>query len=638
MITLESWFLFLLANSVLLAGANAVACALSRPGDILSERLVLTGLAWLALATVLVLGVGLAGMLRPYPLCAAALLAGGGLGFGLRRWSRPLWPETRQGLAAFAGCGDAVLAVAVLVFLFQALSTLVRIWYLPPLVWDSYSYHLPPVAQWLQLGGIPLELPGSVARINFQTLGMSLLNAWFTVFLGNPVLVELPQFLWWLILIPTGQALLVRAGVAPARALLFALAGAFVPACLLQSGTTQDHLALGVSFLAGVGFLDAFAKEGNPRRLLAAGMALGLCLGYKLSAPLHVLVAAGSVLALRPRRLLAAWRRAPRSAAWSGVAAFGVALVLGGWWYIKNLALYGRLQGGVLALAGKRGENDMAAGASILAANLGDFLARISDTGNLLDADLAAVSGFGPQFASLGIAALALAVPAALAGRRRGRDGLAVPLVAAMGLTLAYFSFYYSNNQYRLFLFLPVAAVWALPASLEALDFSLASAPGRVARGVALACIVWSAVAVLPVGLSMPHLVRACVAGPPESRVAANVSRYMYRLAAQRFLANAVPGNPAVAYAGHRDSWTWQYYGAGLAGRAVAVPRRLLRLEGSGPDPHLAPSPEMKSLLRRERAAFYVSTPTDNRAPAPVADPEFLEIVPGLYYYKGAVR
>lgn len=138
-------------------------------------------------------------------------------------------------------------------------------------------------------------------------------------------------------LVPCLAFTLRRIGVGRAAALVGASAVFLVPQLALVSGSvTNDTLAVGAGALTIAACAAAMFTPGR-RTILWAGLALGLALWTKGTLiPLGLVVFLSFVLNPRRGTLM---RRAGQ-----GIAAGLIGLAVGGWWWARNLLLYGALQ------------------------------------------------------------------------------------------------------------------------------------------------------------------------------------------------------------------------------------------------------------------------------------------------------
>ncbi len=329
-----------LGVNLLLALAAWAAANRFLPDRGLAERLLAAALFFLSqiALTGLLLGLVFAA-LRPLPWLAvnAALAV-------------PLLAWGRSGLASsfaaagrsLAGLGREALArrpltgLLVLLFLLQAVLLLAKIHTLPPDVGDVYSYHLHPAVEWGQQGRIT-DVDSPVRRVNRNPYTPKLLHLWATL-AGDSRWVELPQFLFGLLVPLAVYALLTGLGVARANALRYGLLAFFTPVVLIESRTCQDHLVLTAATLLALLYTVHLAYSRRVREALLLGLALGWVLGSKISGP-QVLAVLG--LARWLCRSLDAPPRLSRLKRYGLplLGAAGLALLLGGYWYVKDAAI-----------------------------------------------------------------------------------------------------------------------------------------------------------------------------------------------------------------------------------------------------------------------------------------------------------
>ena len=360
------------------------------------RRTVDTVSAWLVvLATqfcLIVLGVGLAGQLRPAPL----LLAAGVVAFAQVLWSLTRGRATarRTGRAVWGALGRAarrpwrhpiLLALGLLV-LAQYLWRLAIAVRFPVLDWDGNTYHLISVDNWVQNEAVTHSPQSVFADVYPQN--SELITAWGATFLHSTWLAGLTQFLFVAMGFAAVVGIASNAGARRSGALFAGLLFAATPILLVQVGSGYVDIAASATVLvAWQLILSAYDLRGeSPRRLvpqfLVAGLAVGMMLGTKssnvLGAVMAVLIAVFVLLSLwrvlRPpepappppgpggpatesptgggvtvltapapattrvmavRQRFGTWAVAPLS------ALLIPAVVVGGFWYVRNLVTYG---------------------------------------------------------------------------------------------------------------------------------------------------------------------------------------------------------------------------------------------------------------------------------------------------------
>ncbi|RMH21506.1 MAG: hypothetical protein D6698_02695, partial [Gammaproteobacteria bacterium] len=360
------------------------------------------------------------------------------------RYRRPFYTSLGHGMNRLLAEKDRWLYVFLGLLILQVLLNLVKAFVLPVHVWDSFTYHASPAPMWYQLGQIPLQLDVPVTRINGKALGITVLMYWYFIFLKDSVLVNLPQTVMSIVLILVTFAACRQCGVSRGWSLKISTLIYFLPVVLLHSVTTQDHLSINTAFLCALFFMREWAKKGGKGNLLLAGVAIGLMMQFKINAVIYFPILGLAFLYLlwereKSVRKVFSLKRLGRPVAVLGV----VAITVGGYWYGKNLYVYGDVFGRLFA-PGERGvyevyepipdkgnqgvltnlsggqkslrvqENAVSSSGaarrfvktSKFVENLRNFPGRILDARYMFEPDISSVSGFGPQFFIFGLVAL----------------------------------------------------------------------------------------------------------------------------------------------------------------------------------------------------------------------------------------
>lgn len=176
---------------------------------------------------------------------------------------------------------DILLFVLLSLFIFQVTLTVIKIYYLPPHVGDVLSYHLHPVAEWFQQAKLTNYMDSPVYRGNQNPLGAKYLHLWFILFNGEITWIELPQFLFGLMLAFTTYSLMLRLNVVRRIAMRMAVLIYFVPTVLLQSRTCQDHLIHAACSMAALLFLVDIVFKHRHDRIVFLGLTLAYLFGIK---------------------------------------------------------------------------------------------------------------------------------------------------------------------------------------------------------------------------------------------------------------------------------------------------------------------------------------------------------------------
>lgn len=344
----------------------------------------------------------LAGIATPPVLVGGlALVTALAIFLARRAGVRPSWSIPRVVDATSLGFAitAAVASIAIV-----AAAYLLPVWQ-----YDSLNYHLPFVNLVLQEGtssAVPLDL----RYVGTYPHAIEWIFVAMRATLPDDRLVDLAQAPFGVLGAAVIAALGRQLGARPSVAFAAAVAWLVMPAVLLQLPTNYIDVATATSYLLAAYFLLRPTIEA--RHLCAAGMAIGLFLGSKPSAPLGTMVLVAVLLV-----------RVARSSAWTaGGAACLLALGLGVESYVQGLLVFGNpvwpveVHLGPIHLPGPQTmEAVLSSGAGTERAH-GSLLARVVASWTSLYAtpvfDMR-VGGFGP----LGL--LALPVAAVAIVRRR---------------------------------------------------------------------------------------------------------------------------------------------------------------------------------------------------------------------------
>lgn len=262
--------------------------------------------------------------------------------FSLRKYSWKALPDfynhCRGTFSYLLKTKDIFLYILMSLFFFQVVLLLIKIYFLPPHVWDVFAYHLHPVVEWLQKGMIPATIDTPVIRLNRNPLGFKLLHFWIARFLGDITWIELPQFVYGLLTVLISYALMLKMNITKTSALKYALSIYFIPLILIESRTCQDHLALtGALLMSAFYFITVFfEKKGS--HILYLGLSFGLMLGTKISAP-HIIIVFFLALLLSKGFKLSSILDFIKNNTRQLVPGVIAAFTLGGFWYFKDISI-----------------------------------------------------------------------------------------------------------------------------------------------------------------------------------------------------------------------------------------------------------------------------------------------------------
>jgi hypothetical protein len=317
--------LLAVAVAALGGAARRAASAVAEPG---LERLVAAAVLFAAAAVIEALAAGLlalGGSAVVLTLLAIAtwLLADHWLPLsrrrsGARTWWRQSEPWERALIGAAAGALVALCAIVL---------------HRPEPGFDGITYHLPEVVSFVQGGHIGAEvMTGYALPTGAYPLTNEVLLAWMTALSGGFAALTLWTPACAALLIAAGWLGLRNIGVRDPRVRGLALAalvlGPLFVVALPQPGTDLPAL----TWLVCCAALCTRARE-RPLLLAPAIVALGLAIGTKTTpATLGVPIVAWAVWVCR---------RQMRAAATRLLVACAAAVLAGGVWYLRNLAVHG---------------------------------------------------------------------------------------------------------------------------------------------------------------------------------------------------------------------------------------------------------------------------------------------------------
>jgi len=646
---------FLLVNGLVLYSGWCLANYLLRDNPALPLRIVATGILSFVHVTLVVLFLGvIVRTLNVWSVPLLSLIVSALILWWCRTCRQPFVQPVRLALAqTFAGRDYALYAIVAL-FVIQVIVLLFKVIWLPPHVWDVFVYHLPPAVQWYQQGYIPPVLDSTVNRINGAPLGMTVLAYWFFIFFRDDMLVEMPMLLWALLLVPVSFAVLRQSGVSRTWALKFSVLIFFTPIVLMQAVTVKDHLGLNIGLVAGLLFLSEFIKTRQYNLLLLAASAFGLMLGYKVAAPVHILVALMvfcGFLWFRQRDVLLVQQQ--RRTLFKSVGLSAVLVVLiGGYWYVRNLLVYGRLQGAYgleLTAAGEHLARDAGAIDAVIQkierthniqSNIVEFLPRVFDYQNYYSADLVGISGFGPQFAAFGLLALVVAIAAFFNKGLRQQPVFLLSSVAVLLFGVLMF-INYNSNSYRILSFFPMILIAYAGVQLHQRGWLVRGGTSVAVDGALLLSILWCGAMFLPPQMTNFMRFHEFITLDAADRTSANYTRWFvsprpnfYRLLSE------IPVNEPIAYIGYRgrlfpheseaDTWSYLYVDRHWRRRIYSLhlpeyfdcKNRVCEVK-----------PVLKSFMQTNRISLLSSCKLNHCLV--IRDADFFELMPGFYYYRG---
>jgi len=256
---------------------------------------------------------------------------------GYTRQALPgLTHRCRESFSTIIKSKDYFLYILIVLFFSQVVLFLIKMYFLPPHVWDVFAYHLHPVAEWLQGNMIPASIDTPVVRLNRNPMGLKLLHFWIVKFLGDITWIEFPQFIYGIISVTASYAIMLKMSIKKTSAVKYAILIYFIPLIQIESRTCQDHLALTGALLTAMLFFINVFFEKNYLHILFLGLSFGLMLGIKISGPHIIIVFFLALLLSRGFKLSTVLEFFKKNILFIAVGGFA-GLILGGYWYFKDI-------------------------------------------------------------------------------------------------------------------------------------------------------------------------------------------------------------------------------------------------------------------------------------------------------------
>lgn len=317
-----------------------------------------------------------------------------------------------------------VRVITTVFIIVSAIRAIFLIWALPPFIWDSLTYHLTNVAQWIQDQRISV-FSTPIDRI-YTPANYEVFAAWFAVFIHHDVIIEasgLPAYiLAGLSVYAIGRSL----DVPPWASWIATLGYLSTPALTFAvTGTKNDPLIAGL-YLMSLALVIHISTKSPRSRLFGPVFVLVLALLLAVGTKAYIvhllpgLLVAGFLFSYRTGDAWF-WFRVPRlffSEIQKRDKAFTVivvlfllcGLLLGSYWYIRNWILMGNPfypysvdVGGTRVL--ESGETGFQIGLSNLLDNLRLFAKKFGDKQYRITPDLPNTTGWGWVVYGMGITA-----------------------------------------------------------------------------------------------------------------------------------------------------------------------------------------------------------------------------------------
>lgn len=177
---------------------------------------------------------------------------------------------------------------------------------IPPLGWDTLTYHGPRAAQWVQTGKFTFDAgTGSYDFYRHFFAGAEVLMAWAMLPFHSDVFVNLASVVQWIGLGLSAWALARAIGLREPFASTSAAVIMFTPVLQLEVSSGYVELALNAALLHGIAVALVCLRRPSAGALVMCAVALGVATGIKLpgAPPAAIVAAVLLVRVLATRRL-----------------------------------------------------------------------------------------------------------------------------------------------------------------------------------------------------------------------------------------------------------------------------------------------------------------------------------------------
>jgi len=476
-------------------------------------------------------------------------------------------------------------ALLLLLALLQLARILFHVWYLSPYVWDTMTYHLPNVAEWVQkqhLHAITTPVTRSYWPATFEVL-----ETWFAVFLHHDILIQLGGVLCYFVAGMSVYAMARILGTGNLLSACIALFYLYTPSLAIHATSCNTDLPVAAAYLLSMAIILDLLKNGEresfplANRVMIVLMAQSFGFGSKAYTAflLPALLMLG-VVAFKKHHLFRKVGRLflPKTIPSASKVALYTVLILGSgilgfYWYLRNWVVFDnpfhptdfRMLGHLIFgtgdapqyASGQRGSISLIALWENTRALVTD---RIFDQHGAFTSDLGNMSGWGWFSFVSGIPALFYAIIFA-------RGYRLLILSFALSLMGLFAGITVDPWYMRFTLWFP--AIFAL--SFAALITNLRN---KWIKGclIALAamCTIFNFIAVLNAGVFLLDDFPKMMATPPLFRSTAKLTRY--NEGAYKETLARVPEDEIIGYNVDDNDWIYPLYDSDLSRHLMYVP------------------------------------------------------------------
>ena len=562
---------------------------------------------------------------------------------------------------------DYLLLIIIILFIFELATILKEIIILPPTVYDVFTYHLHSVVDWYQNGRIIDVINTPVTRTTSMPLGLDFISFWWVAFWGNTKLVEMPQFIFSLILVLCVYNLMICIKIKKYNSIKYSILIFFMPIILIESSTCQDHIALVTSWIASLMYFIHIYFFKKKYLVYLCAISMGLFVGMKSIAIIYFLLL---IICIVFNKLLYRENisfKINMNMVKKTIMLAIIIIALGGYWYIRNFVIYGSLNGNfkdeMIQLNISSWNSTLAEinyRIGFLGDNLKEFIPRVLDYQGMYNADATNISGFGAQFFTFGLLGYIMSLILSISDRKKKiyinnvvNKQVTLMLLFSGILQVAYFGIYYTPHNYRLFLLLPIIGIilWAFVMEKIVINKYII----YLLDVIVVICILFN---IYVCNVSSLSETNAIAYGdtvnklPYKYRTSINYSQYTSTNKSWQIIDKYIPSEESIAYIADYDGLTFPYFDNYMK-RKIYYFDIGKYCNINGEDNQITITSEGKEFLKKNNIHIlhingYVGRDflrinnkdisIKSNIPLTINDYEFTEIAEDLYYFNGGLN
>lgn len=209
----------------------------------------------------------------PHLLCAWGLLC---LSGALAVAFMNRWRDMGLSWEAFHGISRLSILLSAAIAFILATTLAAAILY-PPNNWDSMTYHMARVANWISHGSVHFY-PTAIGRQNYPMPLAEFAIMHLQILSGSDLFANLVQWICFFVSIVLGALIAAELGLSKTGQLISSAIIATIPMAILQSSNTQNDLVVSSFILSFALFMLRLRKDFAPANIVFASLSLGLAL------------------------------------------------------------------------------------------------------------------------------------------------------------------------------------------------------------------------------------------------------------------------------------------------------------------------------------------------------------------------